>query len=201
MMLKPPFKVATAVLALSLPAVKGDPFIAGLSNDTAQPFLEEHVPNAFALRLDTIGGKGGTGIYDASNPLIMQVKEDEHFFGLVRSRLVQFSKPNLRLHAPRSCQRVPPTTWPGPTIIARSNEKLFVKWENKIDPGPHVIRPLDNANTTGAVDVVDTSLHWAYSLPKTEVNGTNYTYSDYSIASNGTPVVPHLHGGHTGTSF
>ena len=57
MMLKPTFKVAMAALALSLP-VKGDPLIAGLSNDTAQPFFEEHVPNAFALRLDTIGGKG-----------------------------------------------------------------------------------------------------------------------------------------------
>ena len=86
MMLKLSFKVAAAVLALSLP-VKGDPFITGLSNDTAQPFLEEHVPNAFALRLDTIGGKGKSKYDSSSNPLLMQVKEAEHYEGLVRSGL------------------------------------------------------------------------------------------------------------------
>jgi spore coat protein A, manganese oxidase len=40
--------------------------------------------------------------------------------------------------------------------------------------------------------VVDTSIHWAYSLPG---------YEEYSIEKNGTPIVPHLHGGHSDAPF
>jgi hypothetical protein len=201
MMLKLSFKGAAAVLALSLP-VKGDPFITGLSNDTAQPFLEEHVPNAFALRLDTIGGKGKSKYDSSSNPLVMEVREAEHYDGLVRSGLFNSQTRIYGYSHPDPALELPATTWPGPTIVARSYQKLYVKWENKIQPNPHIIRPLNNTSTTtGAADVVDTTLHWAYSLPKALVDGTNYTYTDYRIASNGTPIVPHLHGGHTGTSI
>jgi hypothetical protein len=129
-MLKLSFKVAAAVLALSLP-VKGDPFITGLSNDTAQPFLQEHVPNAFALRLDTIGGKGKSKYDSSSNPLLMQVKEAAHYGGLVtpglfnsQTRIYGYSHPEPALGG------LPSATWPGPTIIARSYQKLYVKWEN-----------------------------------------------------------------------
>jgi hypothetical protein len=201
-MLKLSFKVAAAVLALSLP-VKGDPFglIDGLSNDTAQPFLKEHVPNAFALRLDTIDGKGKSKYGSSSNPLVMEVKEAAHYAGLVSSDMFNPKTGIYGYSHPEPAPGLNSTTWPGPTIVARSYQKLYVKWENKILPGPHIIRPLNNTSTTGAADVVDTTLHWAYSLPKALVNGTNYTYTDYSIASNGTPIVPHLHGGHTGTSI
>jgi spore coat protein A, manganese oxidase len=40
--------------------------------------------------------------------------------------------------------------------------------------------------------VVDTSFHWAYSLPG---------YEKYSIEENGTPIVPHLHGGHNNAPY
>jgi FtsP/CotA-like multicopper oxidase with cupredoxin domain len=154
------------------------------------------------LRLDTIGGKGKSKYDSSSNPLLMQVKEAAHYGGLVtpglfnsQTRIYGYSHPEPALGG------LPSATWPGPTIIARSYQKLYVKWENKIEPDPHIIRPLNNTSTTGAADVVDTTLHWAYSLPKALVNGTNYTYTDYSITSNGTPIVPHLHGGHTAAGF
>jgi hypothetical protein len=42
------------------------------------------------------------------------------------------------------------------------------------------------------LSVVDTSIHWAYSLPG---------YEKYSIEENGTPIVAHLHGGHSDAPF
>ncbi|MDH3303348.1 MAG: multicopper oxidase domain-containing protein [Acidimicrobiia bacterium] len=75
----------------------------------------------------------------------------------------------------------PGGTWPGMTFVARSGEPVEVMWQNKLPyPGPHL------------VNVVDTSLHWAYSLPG---------YENYSIGANGPPIVTHLHGGHTDFQF
>ena len=76
-------------------------------------------------------------------------------------------------------------TWPGRTFEVMSGMPVEVTWENKlVDPVtglplPHLLP-------------VDTSLHWAYSLPTNLAN---------SIAADGVPVVPHLHGGHTDWQF
>ncbi len=88
-------------------------------------------------------------------------------------------------------------TWPGRTFQVRSNEPLEVKWENRlIDalgfPLPYLITGKDNSSLgfgdyTGR-SVVDTSLHWAYSL---------MGYTQYNIATDGVPIVAHVHGGHT----
>ena len=72
-------------------------------------------------------------------------------------------------------------TWPGRTFEVQSGEPIEVKWENKlVDPvtGAFLPHPLP----------VDTSLHWAYSLPG--LTGS-------TIANSGVPIVSHLHGGHT----
>jgi spore coat protein A len=92
-------------------------------------------------------------------------------------------------------------TWPGRTFEVNRNEPLEVKWENRLVdplglPLPYLITGKDNTslgegNYTG-LPVVDESLHWAYSLPGYELN---------SIATNGVPIVPHLHGGHTDFQF
>ncbi len=92
-------------------------------------------------------------------------------------------------------------TWPGRTFQVRSHEPLEVKWENRlIDaaglPLPYLITGKDNTaigfgDYTGR-SVVDTNLHWAYSL---------HGYTQYSIATNGVPIVPHVHGGHTDFQF
>lgn len=65
-------------------------------------------------------------------------------------------------------------TWPGKTFEVQSGVPIEVKWENKLG--------------TGHLLPVDTSLHWAYSL---------HGYEGYTIDKEGTPIVTHLHGGHT----
>jgi spore coat protein A len=92
-------------------------------------------------------------------------------------------------------------TWPGRTFEVKSGEPLAVTWENKlVGPGktplPFLITGKDNTSAgfddyTG-LSVVDTSLHWAYSLPG---------YDSYSIDVNGVPIVAHVHGGHTDYQF
>ena len=92
-------------------------------------------------------------------------------------------------------------TWPGRTFQVRSGEPLEVKWENRLidalgNPLPYLITGKDNTslgfgNYTGR-SVLDTSLHWAYSL---------HGYEAFDIATNGVPVVAHVHGGHTDFQF
>jgi FtsP/CotA-like multicopper oxidase with cupredoxin domain len=76
-------------------------------------------------------------------------------------------------------------TWPGKTFEVRSGEPVEVKWENKL------IDPLTGAFSPHPLPV-DTSLHWAYSLPG---------YEQYTIGNAGVPIVSHLHGGHTESPF
>jgi len=94
-------------------------------------------------------------------------------------------------------------TWPGRTFVAQSGEPLEVKWENRLidaldNPLPYLVTGKDNTSLgegfgdyTGR-PVVDESLHWAYSLPG---------YENFSIATDGVPIIPHVHGGHTDFQF
>ena len=88
-------------------------------------------------------------------------------------------------------------TWPGRTFQVRRDEPLEVKWENRLtdavgNPLPGLITGKDNTSIGfgdySGRSVVDTSLHWAYSLPG---------YEAFSIAADGVPTVAHLHGGHS----
>jgi len=71
-------------------------------------------------------------------------------------------------------------TWPGKTFEVQSNQAATVNWSNDLtdalgSPLPHILP-------------VDESLHWCYSLPG---------YEGVSMATDGVPLVPHLHGGHS----
>ncbi len=77
-------------------------------------------------------------------------------------------------------------SWPGRTFEAWSGETLEVKWENRLGGLPYLLTSLDGRS------VLDTSMHWAYSL---------HGYEAFSIESDGVPIVPHLHGGHTDDIF
>jgi len=79
-------------------------------------------------------------------------------------------------------------TWPGKTILAKSKRELRVKWSN----GLPVNKPYLLTNLDGDTSVIDESLHWAYSLPE---------FMGYSIEDDGTPIVTHLHGGHTDSEY
>ena len=93
-------------------------------------------------------------------------------------------------------------TWPGRTFEVQSGTPLNVNWENKLHvPGRDKV-PIGDYLITGKNNgdfgdfsgrsVVDTNLHWAYSL---------HGYQQYSIDLDGVPIVPHLHGGHTDAIF
>jgi FtsP/CotA-like multicopper oxidase with cupredoxin domain len=76
-------------------------------------------------------------------------------------------------------------TWPGKTFEVQSGEPIEVMWQNKLTD------PLTGAFLPHILPV-DTSLHWAYSL---------MGYTQYDIATNGVPIVTHLHGGHSDFQF
>jgi FtsP/CotA-like multicopper oxidase with cupredoxin domain len=87
-------------------------------------------------------------------------------------------------------------TWPGRTFEVRSYEPLEVKWQNELDRMPFPITGKDNTSIgygdyTGR-SVIDTSLHWAYSL---------HGYEGFSIEEDGVPIVAHVHGGHTDSQY
>ena len=80
-------------------------------------------------------------------------------------------------------------TWPGRTIERNvADPPLEIMWENKLKRrGGHLLP-------------IDTSLHWAYALHgASSVNGVDYR--QYSIAKNGVPLVPHVHGGKNDSPF
>ncbi len=81
-------------------------------------------------------------------------------------------------------------TWPGRTFEARSGVPIEVKWENRLIDA--LGAPLPMPVTSFGRSVIDTSLHWAYSLQG---------YEAFSAAADGVPIVPHVHGGHTDDIF
>jgi FtsP/CotA-like multicopper oxidase with cupredoxin domain len=156
------------------------PLAPGLSDPAAQPKFSEIVPNALdpGFIYNTSGGK-----------VKIAVSESVQYTGLVAVDPISGEPTETPL----------PTTvwgygdamdgvytWPGRTFQVRSNEPLQVKWENRlIDeygvPLPYLLTGLNGRS------VVDTSLHWAYSL---------HGYDDFTIERDGVPIVPHVHGGH-----
>lgn len=73
-------------------------------------------------------------------------------------------------------------TWPGRTFQIQTKKPVFVQWNNRLSGRPFLITSLDGQS------VVDTSLHWAYSL---------HGYEHLNIDDDGVPIVVHLHGGHS----
>lgn len=75
-------------------------------------------------------------------------------------------------------------SWPGPTLLATNNLYSVIQWENKLSS----IRSHPFTGLNGK-PVLDTSLHWAYSLPG---------YTSYKVQVDGIPLVTHVHGSHAG---
>ena len=77
----------------------------------------------------------------------------------------------------------PNATYPGRTFIVQKDRQVRVRWTNNLtDDGTAF------GNVLPHLLPVDTSLHWAYALPG---------YQMRNLATDGVPVVPHVHGGHT----
>jgi len=79
-------------------------------------------------------------------------------------------------------------TVPGPTFIAYTDEKITVKWNNKIE-NPHIFP-------------VDPTLHWANpnNMPKPTPPWNEYP-PGYPLAQYPVPTVVHLHGGETESKY
>jgi spore coat protein A len=78
----------------------------------------------------------------------------------------------------------PNATYPGRTFIVQKDRQVRVRWSNNLttdgtENGPVLAQHLLP---------VDETLHWAFALPGYDLN---------SIRTDGIPVVPHVHGGHT----
>jgi spore coat protein A len=164
-----PFRVAGANGAQLLGGVQSAfaQEIPGLSNPAQQPKFVEPVPNALDPGF----------IYDTSKGSIkVAVGQTAQQTGLVDGG---GNKLWTTLWGYGDGKTY---TWPGRTFQVRSYEPLEVKWENRLGGLPYLITGLNGR------PVLDTSLHWAYSL---------HGYTGYNFEKDGVPIVPHLHGGHT----
>jgi spore coat protein A, manganese oxidase len=163
-----------ARVMLSAPCCSGEPVSIGLSDPALQPKFAQPVPNPLdpAFAFDT-----STGF------IAVAVSEGVAQTGLVgpdgttalNTTIWGYGTPELGY------------TWPGRTFQVQKNQVLQVLWENKIpiEPG-YLLTGKNNGNATNFAgqSVVDTSHHWCYSM---------HGY--------GTPIVPHLHGGHSDAPY
>jgi hypothetical protein len=85
-------------------------------------------------------------------------------------------------------------TWPGRTFQVQSYAPIQVRWVNRLRIADgYLLTGINNsAGNYAGRSVVDTSIHYCYSIPG---------YTDYTIETHGTPIVPHLHGGHSDAAF
>ena len=166
--------VAMVAAQMRFMRVLGSPLLAGLSDPASQPKFEEIVPNALDPGF----------IYNVrrSGRIRVGVDQTRQQTGLVDS----IGNKLWTTIWGYGDQRDKVYTWPGRTFEVKRDEQLQVRWENKLRKKPFLITGLNGRS------VVDTSLHWAYSL---------HDYKKYSIEKNGVPIVPHLHGGHTDDIF
>ena len=155
----------------------------GLSDPAAQPLFAEIVPNALdpGFLYDTKKGK-----------ITVEVGQTVQQTGLVGADGVTPVPTTVWGYGDKGVY-----TWPGRTFQVTSGTPLEVKWQNKLldaagVPLPFLLTGKDNTSEGfgdfSARSVVDTNLHWSYSLPG---------FENFSIDVDGVPIVPHLHGGHT----
>lgn len=156
--------VGTKVLAAS-----GKPAAVGLSDPEKQAKFETEVPNA----LDP-----GFIFPTSSNPLYVDTCQTIQQTGLVDGSGNELDTTvwGYKSVGTNLC------SWPGPTFQVESGVTQRVRWRNKLNGLVHPFTSLSGSS------VVDTSLHWAYSLEG---------YDTYNIEDDGVPIVTHLHGGHS----
>ena len=149
----------------------GEPLAAGLSDPSLQPKFVNPVPDAMSPGFKFVPRKG---------KIKVAVGQSVQYTGLVDAAGVPLPTTVWGYGNPQSFY-----SWPGRTFEVQSGEPLQVKWENRLGTLPMPINSMGRP-------VIDTSLHWAYSL---------HGYEQYSVNINGVPIVPHVHGGHTDFQF
>jgi len=147
----------------------------GLSDPTRQPIFVNAVPNALAERFKYVAG--------ANNRLRIAMRQVVQETGLVDTYGRRLPTPVWGYGTDDGIG----ATWPGRTVERNvDDEPLQIRWENKLPAQEHLLP-------------VDTNLHWAFSLHgDSSPNGVDYR--EFSIESDGVPVVPHVHGGRNDSS-
>jgi hypothetical protein len=146
---------------------------AGLSDPASQPLFTNIAPNAMSAAFKYVA---------QNNKLNIVMGQAIQMTGLVGTDGYTQVPTTIWGYGTKELG----VTWPGRTLeINTADDPLEVTWENNLvsamgnTPLPHLLP-------------VDTSLHWAYSL---------HGYDANSIAADGIPVVPHVHGGLNDSSF
>ena len=153
-----------------IPKARAVQLVPGLSDPALQPKFTETVPNALDPGF----------IYNTSNGKIkVAVGQAVQYTVLVDAGGNQLPTTIWGYGYDKTY------TWPGRTFQTSSDIPLEVKWENRLGTLPMPV-------TSFGRPVIDTSLHWAYSL---------HGYENYSVEKDGVPIVPHVHGGHTDFQF
>jgi len=148
---------------------------AGLSDPAMQPLFTNLAPNAMAAAFKYVPTK--------KDKLTIGVSQTQQMTGLVG--VMKNGKMGPLATTIWGYGDASGPTWPGKTIERHVNDDpLEIVWENNLvgkngKPLPHLLP-------------IDTSLHWAYALPG---------YEQFSIAQNGVPLVPHVHGGRNDSPF
>lgn len=158
----------------------GTPLAVGLSDPALQPKFANLVPDALSpgFKFDL-----GMGRFKKTK---VAVGQSVQFTGLVGEDGVTPAPTTVWGYGDQGSFY----SWPGRTFEVQSGEPVEVKWENRLidDLG----NPLPLPVTSLGRSVVDTSLHWAYSL---------HGYEAFTLANDGFPIVPHVHGGHSDFQF
>ena len=166
------FYLLSTVGGVGLARAGAVPAAPGLSDPAMQPLFANPVPNA-ADPAFSYPAKAGTKYDIEVGPTVQQTGLVDPATGVPLSTPV-FGYGSMGAYS-----------WPGRTIFATRDQPIEVKWKNKLldpvtgAPLPHLLP-------------VDTSLHWAYSLPG---------YENYTLAAQGVPIVAHVHGGHSDFQF
>jgi len=138
-----------------------------LSDPALQDMFTQTVVNALAPNFKFKAKPGN--IYDVSMQQVTQMTGLKNALGAPLSTTVWgYSDSGMQ------------ATWPGKTFEVQSNQSATVNWSNELTdamgtPLPHILP-------------VDKSLHWCYSL---------HGYEAVAMETDGVPLVPHLHGGHS----
>jgi len=154
-----------ALLIGPLDLISAVPLAPGLADPSEQPIFIELAPNALDPSYVYSPEEGKDNYY-----VIDMGKSSEHVSGLLHNG----EKVKTTIFG---FGQEGEYLWPSKSFVIQSSMAggspiTYVEFNNKLDHD-HILP-------------VDTNLHWCYSLPG---------YQDYSIPSDGVPVVPHLHGG------
>jgi spore coat protein A, manganese oxidase len=152
----------------------GGALIPGLIKTNHQPMFVVDCPNPLDPSLHH-------HLDENNHAHVKMCKNDNHYTGLVDDN----NNP-LKTSVYGYGEQDQECTWPGKTFEARVNKEYSITWDNQLPKEKYILTGLNGES------VVDTTIHWAYSL---------HGYEDYTIEKDGTPAVVHVHGSMSASEF